>query len=316
MMKAIHIIPTYYKRSTYCFIKQLSKILFFTILLISCSSPDSSNKELENYIKNNYLSPDEYVISKFQNYDYVFLGEQHRIRHDANFVGNLIPKLYENGIRNLAIEFGDASNQLLLDSLICSKEWNQDFAYNIASGGFFITWGYKEYIDILKKAWEQNQLINNSLPKFRIIYLNTDYFPSKKGIARYGGKDPDLNMSNVFEKEVITKKEKALIYTGINHAFTRYHQPIYQSEESETVSLFDKRFGNLIHEKYPNKTFTIFLHAPWQSERKRSSKAVKPVNGVIDACMATLDNQPVGFDVTGTPFGELNSDDSFYLLGH
>lgn len=196
------------------------------------------------------------------------------------------------------------------------KQWSQDFSYQIASKGFFISWGYKEYLDILKKAWEFNQTLEEGHPKFRIIYLNTDYYPRKKGIDRFGGIDPDLNMSNTFKKEVISKNEKALIYTGINHALTRFNQILYESEKSETFKLYDQRFGNLIYKIYPERTFTIFLHVPWGPKKRGSYKLVKPVNGVIDACMTSFNNKPVGFDVAGTPFGKLGSNDSFYSMGH
>ena len=302
-----------YKRNM---LKRIILILLLGLTIISCTPPVSSNIEIDNYIKNNYQTPEEYVISKFSDHDYVFIGEQHRIKHDVNFISNLIPGLYKNGIMNLAIEFGASSNQSLLDSLLSMDQWDQDFAYQIASKGYYISWGYKEYLDILKKAWELNQTLEEGRPKFRIIYLNTDYFPYEKGKAIYGGIEPDLNMSNTLQKEVIGKNEKALIYTGINHAFTRFNQIMYDSENTETFKLYDERFGNLIHKIYPERTFTIFLHAPWASKKRESSKAVKPAKGVIDACMASFNNKPVGFNVTGTPFGALSSNDSFYCIGH
>ena len=295
---------------------QLILIAFLGITIVSCSSPVTSNVEIDNYIKTNYQSPEKYVISKFSDHDYVFIGEQHRIKHDVNFISSLIPRLYKNGITNLAIEFGASSNQSLLDSLLSMKQWNQDFSYQIASKGFWISWGYKEYLDILRKAWEFNNTLDEGQQKFRIIYLDADYFPSKRGIARNGGIDRDLNMSNTFQKEVICKNEKALVYTGINHAITRYNQIFYESEKSETFYLYDQRFGNLIHKIYPERTFTIFLHAPWGSKKRGGYRIVKPVKGVIDACMTSFNNKPVGFDVVGTPFGKLGSNDSFYAIGH
>jgi hypothetical protein len=146
--------------------------------------------------------------------------------------------------------------------------------------------------------------------------LNTDFNSHKKGKGRFGGVDPDLHMAEVFQKEVVDKNEKALIYSGIHHAFTHYHQPMYDSGKSDSFMLFDKRLGNIIYQSYPEQAFTIFLHAPWKSKKRRSRKAVKPVHGAIDACMHAFNNRPVGFDVKGTPFGQLISCDSFYSLGY
>lgn len=316
MTKIIHTITKLRSCGSCHFLNKLIVIVIFSMLIINCSSPNLSSVELETYIKNNYLSPQEYVISKFLKYDYVFIGEQHRIKHDVNFIENLIPELYKNGIKNLAIEFGVASNQMQLDSLLSLKQWDKNFAYEIASKGFYITWGYKEYLDIIKQAWKLNQTLEEDQQKFRIIYLDSDYFSSKRGIARTGGIDRDSNMSKIFQEEVINKNEKALVYTGIHHAFTRYNQPMYGYKKSDSIWLNSNRFGNLIHKKYPGHTFAIFLHAPWQSKKRWSRKAVKSVNGVIDDCMANLNNIPVGFDVKETPFGELNSDNSLYSLEH
>ncbi|BDD08697.1 hypothetical protein FUAX_11290 [Fulvitalea axinellae] len=294
--------------------KLFCRIVFLALIVFSCDSGEKRNVEIEGYLKSNHLSPKDYVISKFVDHDYVFVGEQHRIKHEVEFVSAMIPELYKNGITNLAIEYGVSSNQPMLDSLLSMKQWDQDFAYQVASGGFFITWGYQEYIDILKRAWEVNQTIPKGQKRFRIVYLNTDYFPEKRGKAKYGGVDPDMHMSKLLQKEVIDKNEKALIYSGMNHAFTQFHQPFYRSKKGKSFIRYDKRLGNLIHKEYPDKTFTIFLHAPWESRKRNSRRMVRPVNGVIDVCMKYLENKPMGVDINGTPLGQLKSSDSFYSI--
>lgn len=49
------------------------------------------NESLVTYLKTDWLSPEDYVISKFKDHDYVFIGEYHRIRHDVMLISNLIP---------------------------------------------------------------------------------------------------------------------------------------------------------------------------------------------------------------------------------
>ena len=291
----------------------MKKILLFLISIVFLFVLSSWNKEknddLVSYLKSNGMSPEEYVLSKFQDHDYVLLGEYHRIKHDVELVLNLIPKLYESGINNLCIEFGNYEDQYLVDSLLALPYFDRELAKKIIfnSGPF---WGYTEYIDIYKVAWEVNQSGNKE--KFRVINICPLYDPCKKGGARVDA-DPDSLMADVILKTVIEKKEKALIYSGGHHAFTKYHQPIYNTKKGSLLGYETKRMGNIIYNHVGERAFNISLHSPW---RTKSDKPVLPVNGIIDSVMQTLGNKPVGFDVVDTPFGKLESNDSYYALGY
>lgn len=71
-------------------------------------------------------------------------------------------------------------------------------------------------------------------------------------------------MADVIIKEFIDKGEKALIYCGINHGYTKYKQPyFYNDNEEQLVGLIDDRAGNIIYDKIGGKSMTIFLHSPW-----------------------------------------------------
>ncbi|MDL2254716.1 hypothetical protein LJB78_00345 [Bacteroidales bacterium OttesenSCG-928-J16] len=269
------------------------------------------------YLKKQGQSPKDYVISKFKNYDYVFLGEYHRIKQDVDFVSSLIPDLYKNGVRNLAYE-SEHSCQAVVDGALSAKEWNEQLLYHNLSTGFGIYWGYTEYLNIFKKAWEFNQTLEPDQPKFRIVLVSANWDPCREDDPPFGSdvNHPDDVFAEIFEKEVIEKDEKALIFCGKHHAFTRYKQPIYNFEKGELEGLFDGRFGNIIHKKYPEKTFNIFLHSPWTSNKGWEEQSVRPVNGVIDSLMATFENSPMGFDVRNVIMGKLKADDAYYAFGY
>ncbi|MBN2215589.1 MAG: hypothetical protein JW723_15260 [Bacteroidales bacterium] len=99
------------------------------------------------YLNNNWKTPEEYVISKFQEHDYVFLGEMHRIKHDVELISNLIPVLYKNKICCLGIEFGDYSDQTLIDSMLKAPEFDRKLARSFVFD-FYPAWAYKEYVDL------------------------------------------------------------------------------------------------------------------------------------------------------------------------
>ena len=295
---------------------QLRNIFVMAILMLFAINAYSQSSMIEGcytYLEKNGQSPEKYVISKFEQYDYVFLGEYHRNTQDVALVTALIPDLYKNGIRTIAYEFYEYTNQEIVDSLLTAEAWNEEFLYHQLSKGPGIIWGYSEYLDFFQRVWEFNQTLTQNQVNFRIILLGAEFNPCKEIPFEY---DPEALMADIIEKEVIAKKEKVLIYCGIHHAFTTYRQPNYDFAQGKLINSDNGRFGNIIHEKYPEQTFTIFLHSPWVSDKGWDKQQVKPVNGVIDSVMAMLDNVPMGFDVKNTIFGSLTANDTYYAFGY
>ena len=298
-----------------------TKLVVFCIISfllgVNCFSQNPTIKEISNYLEKNAKSPKDYIISKFKQYDYVFLGEYHRVKHDVEFVASLVPHLYENDVRNIAFEFWDHTNQAFIDSMMTAKEWDEQRFYNGISKCFAVTWAYTEYLDILREIWRFNQILSENQPKFRAVFAGNEFYPcAEDPYEQFGGEDPDVQMATVFEREVASKNEKALIHCGIHHAFTSYHQPFYDFEAQELDGLNDERFGNIIYEKYPKQSITVFLHSPWISDKGFNKPYVKPVNGAIDDAMQLTGNKPCGFDVKNTVVGKLKADDTYYAFGY
>ena len=296
--------------------KHYLKVLIIVLVAIIFSCQNSHKKnELVNYLNTNWATPDDYVIKKFENHDYVFIGEYHRIKHDVDLILKLIPKLYENGIHNLAIEFGDYQEQGLVDSLLALPYFDRELAKEImfkSNPG----WGYKEYIDIYKVAWEVNHsdTLNNK-NKFRVVNIGAKYDPCKEGGA-WKDINPDVFMANVILNEIVSKNQKALIYSGNHHAFTKYHQPLYDFKKDTLAGYNTTRMGNVVYDSLKVRTFNIYLHAAWVSDSGWNKLSVLPVNGVIDSIMTNLTNKSVGFDVINTSFGKLTCNNSYYALGY
>ena len=74
------------------------------------------------------------------------------------------------------------------------------------------------------------------------------------------------------------------------------------------------RMGNRIYREIGDRAFLIFLHAPWPSVDGYDAPEVYAAGGVIDAIMAglPLDQRSVGFDILGSPFGELPAASSYW----
>jgi hypothetical protein len=71
-----------------------------------CGSGPPSPSALSRYWESHPSEPRDYLVSKFSKYDWIFLGEYHRVKHDLDLVASLIPALHEKTkVRTLAWEF-------------------------------------------------------------------------------------------------------------------------------------------------------------------------------------------------------------------
>jgi Haem-binding uptake, Tiki superfamily, ChaN len=278
--------------------------------------------ELGAWLEKHGETPERYVVGLFADHDVVFLGEQHRVKHDPLLVQALLPKVYEAGVHVLGYEFGRREDQPLIDSLLAMKEWDEDLAREIVFRQF-MAWGYREYVDIYKAAWALNQRLPEGAPRFRVLGLNDspDWSlirtrPDQENpevmrrVWRGGGED--LWAEPIVR--AVRSGEKVLAYCGIHHAFTKYRQPMVA--DGKFVRFGDVRCGNHVRDALGDRVATVYLHAPWNGFEGYDSPMRHPTDGIIDALMLAVGLRPVGFDVSGGPFGELRVKDAVYRHGY
>lgn len=240
--------------------KNIVIIIFLFIGLLSCQQNKKKNSEtnpLLSYLKKDKQTPNDYVIEKFKTHDIIFIGENHYIKQPVDFVKGLIPQLYENGIYNLGTEFIRYSDTDLMDKLITDSVYNEKLAIDITFNSLW-HWGYQEYIDIYKEAWELNNKLPKSAQKFRIFGIEGDmdwsFVNSEEDFNNPEIRAKVFKSSSQFkeseglsafaiQKEVLDKGEKALIHSGIHHAFTSYYRPL------NSIIIFEYAI-NLINSKY------------------------------------------------------------------
>lgn len=285
-------------------------------------------RESVQYVQNNFISPEDYIIEKFKNHDVVILGEMHRIKHNTELVQKVIPLLYKNGIYTVAIEFALYEDQPLIDTLITAPEYDEALAQKINLNALLSIGlgGYQEYCDIFKAAWKVNAGLPEDARKMRILGLNNtlDWSILK---TQEDENNNELRMQifkNASEKhwadrlkaEVLEKGEKALCYCGMHHAFSKYKQPIVN--KGKFIRFVNDRFGNYLYSEIKDKVVTIALHYPWISAKGYEADFVLPVDGKIDMLLASLpeDKQCFGFDTVDTPMGTFTSTTSYYKFGY
>lgn len=278
--------------------------------------------ELAGWLNVHGLHPQRYVEGLFKKHDVVFLGEMHRIRHDPIFVQSLLAPLYESNVRVLALEFGRREDQPLIDWLVTRKQWDEALAREIVFR-FLVGWGYQEYVDIYKAAWELNQRLPKGAKPLRVLAMNDS--PDWSLVTTDADRDNAAVMSKVWRGggemhwaavvlDAVAAGEKVLVYCGIHHAFTAYRQPVVY--EGKSRGFGESRAGNHVFAAIGNRVATVFLHAPWRGYGGYDSPPRHPADGVIDALMLAIGPRPVGFDLNPGPFGEILVTDAVYRHGY
>lgn len=285
-------------------------VLAFMAAFTSVSA-QTRNDQCVSYLKSHYQTPSEYIVSKFEKYDVVFLGEDHRIKDNLLMVQGLIPELYKNGVYNIGMEFGSSEMQAKMDSLVCAPEYDVQLAREMMF--YYNTgWAYVEYMDVARAAWEFNRTLPEGKPKFRVLNLSYrfnwpgysgQYPESMKRLYNQG--HFELFRADVVEKEVVEKGEKVLILTGALHSYTKYQVSVCDALSEGFVRFDWGTFGNIVYERHPEKTFTILLHHPLSNYPGKMPWVVSPADGNIQKIMAKCGNKPCGFDLEGTPLGDL-----------
>ncbi|MBL8268342.1 ChaN family lipoprotein [Steroidobacter sp.] len=283
---------------------------------------DAEAQRLATYLKEHGATPEQYILSKVKRYDVVLLGEEHRVKHNLELAHRLIPQLYQAGVYNFGMEFGASEDQAALDALVTGERYDESVARRLMFN-YNVGWVFKEYMDIYRVAWAFNRSLPVGARKFRI--LNLSYKFNWDGFNGVGTPD---NMQRVFPKgdteryrvdliqrEVLSKGDKILILTGTGHAYTRYTLPVNDYLSEGFYRLEDRSMGNLLYRLAPGKVFNILLHRPFYSQTGGPDDLVQPAGGALEQVMAKRRNAPVGFDLVGTPLGELR-DDSYFAIGH
>ena len=260
-------------------------------------------KSVQKYIADHHESPEEYVVRQFATHDIIFLGEMHGVRQNLEFLQQLLPRLYAAGVYNLGYEFSVYKDQPKIDRLLASTSYDPGIANDLLNE-IDLTYVTREYTDVYRAAWELNRKLPPGSHPFRIVALNIDQSGQTPSDA-WGGQKLNIHdqtnifWSQVISKEFLAKREKALIYSGSGHAFTRF---FYQRKQDHSISA-----GNLIHNVIRDRAMTILLHG--DGDRKDLTRQID------DLVETGNTGRPAGFDTRNTALGTLPVPDNGYLFG-
>lgn len=281
--------------------------------------------ELESWLAAHGQDPAAYVVGLFAGHDVVFLGEVHCIAHQVRFVPSLFEPLQRAGVHTLATEFGRREDQARIDSLLAAPAWHEDLARAIVFDQY-VWWGFQEYVDVYRGAWELNRKLPVGSRPFRILGVNDS--PDWSHIQTPADRDDPAVMARVWRGggeeqwarvilDAVAAGEKVLVYSGMHHAFSEYRQPVVAGGEFKRFD--DSRMGNHVFRALGKRVVTVFMHGPWSGPGGYDAAMVHPADGVIDALMLAREGGPrgVGFDLSGgSPFGAFAIRNCVYRHGY
>lgn len=260
----------------------------------------------------------DYVIGKFADHDIVLLGEMHYVKQNLDFLIELIPRLHAAGVHHLGWEFAHYHDQPRIDQLISAPEYDEALARSIllawhAPGRAF---GFREYVDVFRAAWEVNRVLPPGARPFRVVALGLHDRPQDVSTLAPGERPMDTEVRNrmlgghfydvvnifwaqVIDREIISRGVPALIYAGAGHTYTKFFHDRRREEHGPAPSPDPRRgiaAGNLIYNQIGDRAVRINLHGSAGTSAGRA----------VEALMRELPGGPArgtGFDLAGTAFG-------------
>lgn len=248
------------------------------------------------------VEPEAYVVSKFDRHDLVMLGETHELRQNCEFVATLVPKLYAAGVRTLCSEFIASRHNQRLARIVSDKTYDETAVVDLFRGGPWPTWGYKEYMDIVRAVWSLNQGLAAGAEPFRMVGVDSDW--RQIDILTKGTAERmkivlarEEHMVSVIEGETFGQRAKALLHIGFAHTARQ-----------------GKRVAARLAQKHGDRLFQVCMHHDMPGVGGASGR----FTGFIEEVAAAAQVTRAGFDVAGTPMASLRDDQGQYfrMLGN
>ena len=168
-------------------------------------------------------------------------------------------------------------------------------ANNLLRRGPWPTFGYQEYVDILRAAWRLNRALAPDAPRFRVIALDSQW---SQHALWFGEQDPvqtfrrlmdrEKHMKKVLKDESLAKGEKALVHIGYGHTLTGH----------------GARLGKVLTDEFGTRVRQVVLHHRWPRQDGSA-----PLSELLERLfIAAGGGKSMGLDVLDSPLGDVKDD--------
>lgn len=255
-----------------------------------------------DYLKNVTTSPEQFILDMLAKHIIVINGEYHRRKVSWDMLKRLI------ALPDFPREVGHVFMELpswcqpMMDEFMASNTMNAEFILQIFREEQLNGWWDKGEYEFICQLWH----LNKTLPiERRIKVVLADYqIPYSKVNSKDWRETEDRNthMANVIYQTIsaTTDKRNSLFLVGCAHAYKSvqagFASSAYgkSSEKTAAAQLVDK-LGN-------KNVFTVFQHVKPGDNRGSNKSPIR--GGVFDKAFEINGNRPIGFALSGSPFGK------------
>ena len=295
-----------------------------------------SDSSFINWLNINSKTPEDYAIETASKHQLTLFGEMHENKDNLDFLNRIIPDLYyKAGVRCVAMEVMPATMNEKLRHLVNAPAFDRELQMQIARTGPWTIWGYKEYWDVLETIWKLNKNLPDDKLKMSIVGIDADWngpdialtfagkddasenvpfyerfriFSSLKDFPKWAYRD-GIMAYNV-KKEILDKGIKGIVWIGDAH--TKLKCGTLNIQNNKPVSL-QARFGLMLYEKYKDKIAQIVMWNTMRNFLLSDDPPPSVLDSLFEGIMAKRNNQPAGFTIDGSPFGNLHDTTAMFF---
>jgi hypothetical protein len=271
------------------------------------TTPPTDTRPFADFLKQQHLSPEKFVLQQIAKHKLVINGEYHRRKVSWDMLRRLIALPdFSKACGTIFMEL-PSREQPTMDLFLGTDKLNGELILNIFRNEQLHGWWDKGEYDFICDIWRLNQLlpqekrIKIQLVDFQIPYSQIQTAEEyREAIMR--AENRNTHMADVIEQYIKTKSDTrgCLFLVGCAHVFKSNVAGIASAggdgkEEMTAGAQLAQRFGS-------KNVFTVFQHVLPCDNSGRHRSFIR--GGVFDQAFAENGNQPVGFLLQGSPFGK------------
>lgn len=250
---------------------------------------------LAEWVRAEGRRPVELLVEQFKSRDVIMIGEVHSTRQHQQLVIDVLEPLYRRaGVRAYCTEFARASQNDRLRAIVEASTWDEQAAVDFMRDGPWPTWGWREYVDLIKEVWRINSTRPEGEAPLRIVGIDDDWTQlGRMNADRRESFDQSLQREETMfqaTKDAVTAHgPKVLVHVGAAHAVRH-----------------GIRLAERLHAEYGQRVTSVILH---HNLNTRSGSS--PIQTLLDEAVAAAGEvkPPVALPIAGSPMARVRDDE-------
>lgn len=290
-------------------------LMIISVLIYGMSYAQQSTEKMQTskndsiamveYVKKNWQDPKEYMLDKLANYKLVIYGEVHKRKASWDLLKSILKDpAFSKKTGTIFLEIG-RDNQDKMDSFFSNRKMDKEILLSVFRNIQMQGWDDRGMYEFIIDLWKLNKKlpINN---KVKVVLVDVSRpwssLKTKEEFSNFIKNIPDRNqqMADIIEKKINsqTDKRSSLFVVGFGHAFK---SKIIIGENSYISA------GAYLKEHFSDKE--VFITCPHSGIFGKTGKMkARTNNGIFDYSFAKIDNKPVAFNLSNSPFGKKHFD--------